>query len=127
MAHLASGGITEPGSRLRGGVGRGGPPTPNAAQPPLPGGGVGPPLAGPGTRLASRRTVLGRDCLVRQYRPRVGTGHSRVERWTNRADATDDSWRVISPTNTTIWYGRDAQSRISGPVRPRTDRGLDHR
>src|SRR5215469_5396832 len=44
------------------------------------GGEVAPQLDGQGTPLASRRTVLGRDCLVRQYRPRVGTGHSRVKR-----------------------------------------------
>ena len=83
------------------------------------GGEVVPQLDGDGAPIGSRRTVHGRDYVVRQYRPRVGTGHSRIERWTNSIDPTDDSWRVISPTNTTTRYGSNAQSRIVDPA----DRG----
>ena len=62
------------------------------------------------------RTVASVPYLVRRYRPRIEGLFSRIERWTNTIDQTDIFWRSISKDNITTWYGKTAESRITGPT-----------
>ena len=57
--------------------------------------------------------------LIRRYRPRLEGLYSLIERWTNKADANDVSWRTISKNNVCTWFGRSAESRIVDPSEPR--------
>jgi len=52
---------------------------------------------------------------VRRYRPRVEGLFALIERWTNEVQHGDCFWRLISKDNTTTWYGKTSQARISDP------------
>ncbi|GAB4004815.1 hypothetical protein GCM10029992_50900 [Glycomyces albus] len=65
------------------------------------------------------RTVAGTDYEVRRYLPRIEGAFTRIERWTNRADAADCKWRTITGANVTTWFGADAASRVADPADPR--------
>lgn len=64
------------------------------------------------------RSIDGKTCLVRRYRPRIEGLFARIERWTNEADPKDVCWRSISSDNVTTWYGRTSESRIADPADP---------
>ncbi|KAK0317610.1 hypothetical protein LTR82_011379 [Friedmanniomyces endolithicus] len=49
---------------------------------------------------------------IRQYRPRIDGSYSRIERWTDHLDPEDVHWRVFTPVNTLLIFGRSAESRI---------------
>ncbi len=49
---------------------------------------------------------------IRQYRPRIDGSYSRIERWTDHLDPEDVHWRVFTPVNTLLIFGRSAGSRI---------------
>jgi hypothetical protein len=55
--------------------------------------------------------------LVTQYRPRVESLFSRIERWARTSDG-DTYWRSISKDNVTTFYGRTPESRIADPEHP---------
>ena len=73
-----------------------------------------------GTRRAPPvHTRLGKtQYLVRQYVPRVEGGFARIERWDAVDNGQDVFWRTISRDNTTTWYGRTPESRITDPDDP---------
>ena len=50
-----------------------------------------------------------------RMRPRTESSYSRIELWTNVADATDSHWRIVSRDNVTQWFGLDHESRIADP------------
>jgi hypothetical protein len=50
--------------------------------------------------------------IVRQYGPRIEGFYGRIERWTDSLDPEDVHWRVFTPANETMIFGRDANSRI---------------
>jgi RHS repeat-associated protein len=64
------------------------------------------------------RTVAGAEYEVRRFMPRIEGAFTRIERWTNTADATDCKWRTITGDNATTWFGSDAASRIADPADP---------
>jgi hypothetical protein len=47
-----------------------------------------------------------------QYGPRIEGFHGRIERWTDHLDPEDVHWRVFTPANEMVVFGRDANSRI---------------
>jgi RHS repeat-associated protein len=55
---------------------------------------------------------------VRRYRPRVESGFTRIERWTNGTDPGDVFWRTISADNVLTRYGGSDESRIRDPGDP---------
>jgi RHS repeat-associated protein len=67
---------------------------------------------------AHARTVGGAAYCIQRYRPRVEGLFARVERWTNKTDASDSHWRTITRDNVTTIYGRDDNSRIYAPAGP---------
>ncbi|MGE5400515.1 MAG: SpvB/TcaC N-terminal domain-containing protein, partial [Ignavibacteriales bacterium] len=67
------------------------------------------------SELALNRTINGITYSVRRYRPRIEGLFARIERWSNKTDPTDVSWRSISKDNITTWYGKTKNSRISDP------------
>jgi RHS repeat-associated protein len=68
--------------------------------------------------LENQRTLYGRDYRVNRYRPRTEGLFARIERWSNKADATDVFWRSISRDNIVTWYGTSSESRIADPADP---------
>ena len=63
------------------------------------------------------RTLDGVTYGVRRYRPRIEGLFARIERWTNRADPTDVSWRSISADNVLTMLRQRTRRRAS-PTRP---------
>lgn len=80
------------------------------------------PLLAPGASgwqaVVTQRTLHGRRCTVRSYRPRVEGLFAVVERWSPDDDAGDAFWRSISKDNVTSWFGLDATSRVADPADP---------
>ncbi|MCG7405327.1 SpvB/TcaC N-terminal domain-containing protein [Caballeronia zhejiangensis] len=66
-------------------------------------------------RVEEDRVLYGQHYLVRRYRPRVEGLFARIERWSSCTDKTIVFWRSITRDNTTTWYGRTAESRITDP------------
>lgn len=72
-----------------------------------------PELTASGGRFEDSTSVA--DYTVHRYRPRIEGLFARIERWTNKTDASDTFWRSISRDNITTWYGKTAESRIVDP------------
>ncbi|MGC5076584.1 SpvB/TcaC N-terminal domain-containing protein [Agrococcus sp. DT81.2] len=62
------------------------------------------------------RTIAGGRWRVRRYRPRIEGAYSRIERWTNVADAADVHWRTWSTDNVLTVLGLDEESRVFDPA-----------
>jgi RHS repeat-associated protein len=74
--------------------------------------------AGDWVRHAATRSVYGQTYTVQRYRSRLDNNATRIERWSNTADAGDCFWRTIGGGNVTTWYGRTAESRLADPADP---------
>ncbi|KAF4454660.1 SpvB-domain-containing protein [Fusarium austroafricanum] len=55
---------------------------------------------------------------IYRYRPRVGQGLVRIERWKNRENPHDVFWKTIFGDNVTVHLGKDEESRIFDPDDP---------
>lgn len=64
------------------------------------------------------RAINGKSYEIRRYIPRVESGFSLIERWTNPDEPADMFWRSISKDNILTLYGKDANSRIADPLDP---------
>ncbi|TKA62452.1 hypothetical protein B0A55_12767, partial [Friedmanniomyces simplex] len=69
--------------------------------------------AGPGEYSIDQRSPdESQGFWVRQYRPRIEGSYSRIERWVDHLDPEDVHWRVFTPVNTLMVFGRSPNSRI---------------
>ncbi|SMQ78428.1 RHS repeat-associated core domain-containing protein [Bacillus sp. OV166] len=64
------------------------------------------------------RIVNGTTYSIRRFCSRIEGLFTRIERWTNTEIPGDTFWRSISKDNSTTWYGRSENSRISDPENP---------
>jgi RHS repeat-associated protein len=68
-------------------------------------------------RQVQSRTVDSINYSIAQYRPRIESNFARIERWTDTSTG-DAHWRVLSPDNSTSYYGLTSESRVSDPQNP---------
>jgi hypothetical protein len=65
------------------------------------------------TRFQDDTSALG--FVIHRYRPRIEGLFARIERWTS-AGTGEVHWRSITRDNITTLYGKDDDSRVSGPA-----------
>jgi Salmonella virulence plasmid 65kDa B protein len=63
----------------------------------------------------SRTIPAPRGFVIHRYHPRIEGLFTRIERWTS-AGTGEVHWRSITRDNITTLYGKDDDSRVSGPA-----------